>query len=148
MSANLPQIQATTGFSLKERKVSAPPDETIGQVNDHLRDHSAPLVRAAILPGPVTDPLRTRSRPTPLPARDDQEVRLRPTPLEAIGCSLPIYFLTDLRLSDTWRLIVAAQASACLAEAQLQWAKILWIPRIDMSLDVDQVGKSPVAKRL
>jgi outer membrane protein TolC len=59
-------------------------------------------------------------------------VNLKPAPLETTDLSLPINFATALRLADARPLVVAAaQASAWVAEAQLQRAKVLWVPEFD-----------------
>jgi len=58
---------------------------------------------------------------------------LEPAPVEATDHPLPISLATALRLSDARPLIVAAaQASAWVAEAQLQRAKVIWVPTLDI----------------
>jgi outer membrane protein TolC len=55
-------------------------------------------------------------------------------PLEAGDLRFPINLATALRLADGRPLIVAAaQASAWVAEAQLQKAKVLWLPAFMMN---------------
>jgi hypothetical protein len=56
-------------------------------------------------------------------------------PLEASDLAFPINLATALRLADARLLIVtAAQASAWVAEAQLQRAKVIAIPELDVGL--------------
>jgi outer membrane protein TolC len=57
---------------------------------------------------------------------------LRPAPLEATDVPLPINLAAALQLSNARPLIVsAAQASAWIAEAQLQRAKLIKIPELN-----------------
>ena len=56
--------------------------------------------------------------------------------LEAGDLRFPINLATALRLADARPLIVAAaQASAWVAEAQLQQAKLLWVPDFNLGFD-------------
>jgi hypothetical protein len=58
---------------------------------------------------------------------------LETAPIEDTDRPLPISLASALRLSDARPLIVAAaQASAWVAEAQLQRAKVLWVPTFDL----------------
>lgn len=69
----------------------------------------------------------------PLPVRDDVAVKLEPASLEASDNPLPINLAAALRLADARPLVVAAaQASAWVAEAQLQRAQLLWVPELDI----------------
>ncbi len=97
---------------------------------------------------PEPSPARGASEgiPTPmrleLPARPSQKssleqppppggetVKLELPPLEPGDLRFPINLATALRLADARPLIVAAaHASAWVAEAQLQKAKVLWVP--------------------
>jgi outer membrane protein TolC len=57
-------------------------------------------------------------------------------PLEPGDLRFPINLGTALRLADARPLIVAgAQASAWVAEAQLQQAKVLWLPDFNLGFD-------------
>ena len=57
------------------------------------------------------------------------QVKLGPAPFEPPDLRFPINLATALRLSDARPLIVAAaQASVWVAEADLQQARVLWIP--------------------
>ena len=61
---------------------------------------------------------------------------LKPPPLEPGDLRFPINLATALRLADARPLIVvAAQASAWVAEAKLQKAKVLWVPSLNLGAD-------------
>ncbi len=63
-------------------------------------------------------------------------VELRPAPLESSDIAYPINLATALRLADARPLIVnAAQATAWVAEAELQRAKVLWVPTFNAGSD-------------
>jgi outer membrane protein TolC len=63
-------------------------------------------------------------------------LQLNASPLEPTDFRFPINLATALRLSDARPLIVAAaQASVWVAEAQLQRAKVLWIPMLNIGFD-------------
>ena len=71
----------------------------------------------------------------PLPPLQSQP-DLRPAPLEATDQAFAINLATALRLADARPLVVsAAQASAWVGEAQLQRAKVLWVPTFNMGGD-------------
>ncbi|MGQ0634013.1 MAG: TolC family protein [Planctomycetaceae bacterium] len=58
-----------------------------------------------------------------------------PPPLETTDVPYQINLATALRLSDARPLIVAAaQASAWVAEAQLQRAQVLWVPEVNLGV--------------
>ncbi|MES1213345.1 MAG: TolC family protein [Singulisphaera sp.] len=64
------------------------------------------------------------------------KINLRPAAPAATDLPLPINLATALRLADARPLIVtAAQASAWVAEAQLQRAKMIKIPELDFGID-------------
>lgn len=64
------------------------------------------------------------------------DANLQNAPLEKGDLSYPINLATALRLSDARPLIVAAaQASAWVAEAKLQWAKQIWVPSFNAGSD-------------
>ena len=66
------------------------------------------------------------------PAGNDEAVKLEPVILQTTDRPFPINLATALRLSDARPLIVAAaQASAWVAEARLQRAKVLGVPELD-----------------
>jgi len=68
------------------------------------------------------------------PPPGGQVVDLKAPPLEAGDLSFPINLATALRLADARPIMVAiAQASAWMAEAQLQKAKVLWLPAFMMN---------------
>jgi outer membrane protein TolC len=104
-------------------------------------------------PEPVTARGAAERTPTPqrleLPARPSQKssLELPPPPggetkklplppLEPGDLRFPINLGTALRLADARPLIVAAaQASAWVAEARLQKAKVLWVPDFNLGFD-------------
>ena len=58
---------------------------------------------------------------------------LEEAPLQETDRAFPVTLATALRLSDARPLVVAAaQASAWVAEAQLQRAQVLWVPTLDI----------------
>ena len=64
------------------------------------------------------------------------DINLRPATLESTDMGFPITLATALRLADARPLVVsAAQASAWVAEAQLQHAKVLWVPTFNVGSD-------------
>ncbi len=86
---------------------------------------------------------RCRDRPR---ARNDDAERTGPSPLattptiraplEPNDHRFPINLATALRLSDARPIIVAAaQASVWVAEADLNQAKVLWLPAINLGFD-------------
>jgi outer membrane protein TolC len=69
----------------------------------------------------------------PQPSPQLREVVLQPVSPETSDRPLPISLASALRLSDARPLVVAAaQASAWVAEAQLQRAQVLWVPTLDI----------------
>ena len=63
-------------------------------------------------------------------------VNLKAAPLEPTDFRFPINLATALRLADARPLIVAAaQASVWVAEAQLQRARVLWVPSLMTGFD-------------
>ena len=80
-----------------------------------------------------TDVTARPSQKAPLevvtPPRGGEVVQLPAPPLEPGDLRFPINLATALRLADARPLIIAAaQASAWVAEAQFQKAKVLWLP--------------------
>jgi outer membrane protein TolC len=72
----------------------------------------------------------------PAPERDRFGVKLNPAPLRPADRPLPINLATALRLTDARPLVVAAaQASALLAQAQLERARVLWVPTLNTGFD-------------
>ncbi|HEY7156568.1 MAG TPA: hypothetical protein VH575_21550 [Gemmataceae bacterium] len=71
------------------------------------------------------------------PPPDSQlEKDLKPPPLEPGDLRFPINLATALRLSDARPIIVsAAGSSAWMAEAELQRAKVLWVPSLNIGFD-------------
>jgi outer membrane protein TolC len=68
------------------------------------------------------------------PPPGGETVQMPVPPLEAGDLRFPINLATALRLADARPLIVAAaQASAWVADAQLQKAKVLWLPAFMMN---------------
>src|SRR5262249_15066276 len=72
----------------------------------------------------------------PLVTRDDLAARLKPVPIEAKDRPLPVNLATALRLADARPLVVAAaQIRAFVAQAQLERARVLWIPTFNTGFD-------------
>jgi outer membrane protein TolC len=70
------------------------------------------------------------------PLADDLPVHFGHAPLEPTDFGFPINLATALRLSDARPLVVAAaEASVWVAEAQLDRAKVLWIPTLVLGAD-------------
>jgi outer membrane protein TolC len=111
-------------------------------------------------PDPSLPPPRpTKSSSDPAPARGEKQdgaskrpsqksplekpappggetIDLKPPPTEPGDLRLPINLATALRLADARPLIVAlAQASAWMSEADLQKAKVLWVPSLNFGFD-------------
>jgi len=75
-------------------------------------------------------------RPAASPATPDAGGKLKEAPLESGDLTYPINLATALRLSDARPLIVStAQASAWVAEAQLQRAQVIWVPSFNIGSD-------------
>jgi hypothetical protein len=85
--------------------------------------------------GLATRPGQKSSLELPPPA-GGEVVELKPPPLAAGDLRFPINLATALRLADARPLLVAAaQASAWMAEADLQKAKVLWVPTLNFGAD-------------
>jgi outer membrane protein TolC len=85
------------------------------------------------VPGETTRPSQKSSLQLP-PPPGGETVKMPLPPLEAGDLPLPINLATALRLADARPLIIAAaQASAWVAEAQYQKAKVLWLPAFMMN---------------
>jgi hypothetical protein len=70
------------------------------------------------------------------PPPGGETVQLKAPPLEPGDLRFPINLGTALRLSDARPLVIAAaQASAWVAEAELQDAKVIWVPTINIGFD-------------
>src|SRR5581483_10433649 len=95
--------------------------------------YGSPLVK---IPAPLDIPAQP-SQKSPLelpPPPGGETVTLPLPPLESGDLRLPINLATALRLADARPLIVvAAQASAWVAEAKLQKAATLWLPSFDIA---------------
>jgi outer membrane protein TolC len=64
------------------------------------------------------------------------DTRLERAPTEPVDLRFPINLATALRLSDARPIVVAAaQASVWAAEADLQRARVLWIPGLNIAAD-------------
>lgn len=106
----------------------------------------APPATSPPAPGPArgdAEQTNVASRPSqksPLeavkPPAGGEVVQLPAPPLEPGDVRFPINLATALRLADARPLtIAAAQASAWVAEAQLQRAKVLWLPDFNLGFD-------------
>ncbi len=92
------------------------------------------------LPKPESVEVLPRTPPPPANRNEDLALRgivsLKPAQLQEADVAYPINLATALRLADARPLIVsAAQASAWVAEAQLQRAKVLWVPQFNAGTD-------------
>jgi outer membrane protein TolC len=85
--------------------------------------------------GPPTPPWQKSNLQRPAPP-GGEVVEVKPPPLEPGDLRFPINLATALRLADARPLVVvAAQASAWVAEANLQKAKVLWVPTVNFAAD-------------
>ncbi|HEY1603121.1 MAG TPA: TolC family protein [Pirellulales bacterium] len=109
------------------RRQSAQPDES---------PELLPTPGSSNGPGGISGPTsRAGGSPEVLPDLSGA-VNLPPGQLEQTDVALPINLATALQLSDARPLIVgAAQAGAWVAEAQLQRAKVLWVPTFNAGTD-------------
>lgn len=74
--------------------------------------------------------------PLPMHPPRQSSVNLPSPVLESTDLPLPINLAAAMRLADARPLVVAAaQASAWQAEAQLAYAKVLWIPTLNLGVD-------------
>jgi outer membrane protein TolC len=116
----------------------APPPAPNLAVPGSPRADGGVLSRVLNLQFPVQIQLPAQpSQKSPLelpPPPGGETVLYKPPPLEAGDLRFPINLATALRLADARPLIVAAaEASAWVAEAQLQKAKVLWVPAFMMN---------------
>src|SRR5262249_11805804 len=82
--------------------------------------------------GRATTAAAQRIGPSPLATRPD----LGRAPMESGDLRFPINLATALRLSDARPIIVAAaQAGVWAAEADLQKARVLWLPVLNLGFD-------------
>ncbi len=84
---------------------------------------------------PAAPPSRKSPLEPPPPASGDV-VELKLPPLETGDVRFPINLAAALQLADARPVLVAAaQASAWVAEAQLQKARVLWVPTLNLGFD-------------
>ncbi|MBM4070242.1 MAG: TolC family protein [Planctomycetes bacterium] len=93
--------------------------------------------RAGVLAAPTeSPPAGVQDEPLGAPrllSSDPPAASLKPAPLESSDLPLPINLAAALRLADARPLLVAAaQASAWVAEAQLERAKVIWVPTLNL----------------
>jgi outer membrane protein TolC len=85
---------------------------------------------------PASSPLPADGLPPPSQSPLATEVKLKPAQMEPTDLRFPINLAAALRLSDAQPLIVAAaQASVWVAEADLQRARVLWVPTLNIGAD-------------
>lgn len=112
---------------------------TIAQAihDDQLRTVKAETASNDLPPSPDVAPAIASAQPEATETPENQgQVDLANAPLEEGDQSYPINLATALRLSDDRPLVIAAaQASAWVAEAQLQRAKVIWVPQLNMGAD-------------
>ncbi|MFO0843602.1 MAG: hypothetical protein U0797_14575, partial [Gemmataceae bacterium] len=95
---------------------------------------AVPEAAAALLPAPATGKAPGGQDDSSSPGQ--KAIELKPPPLEVGDVRYPINLATALRLADARPLVIAAaQASAWKAEAQLQQAKVLWVPTLNLGFD-------------
>lgn len=94
-----------------------------------------PETSSAAALNPETRPSQKSPLERP-PAAGGEAIDLKPPPLEPGDLRFPINLATALRLSDARPILVSTMgASVWVAEAQLQRAKLLWIPRLNLGFD-------------
>lgn len=99
------------------------------------RQPSASGNDASNQPNLSSDAAETADQPDSSSPLDEQDLKLNAAPVEESDRPLPINLATALSLSDARPLVVAAaQASAWVAEAQLQRAQVIWIPEFDLGV--------------
>jgi hypothetical protein len=92
-------------------------------------------VRTVRLPAPVPHKSGDQFERNTLPSATPNNLDLKSAPLEPADLPLPISLAVALHLADARPLIVtAAQASAWVAEARLQRAKLIKIPELDIGV--------------
>ena len=70
------------------------------------------------------------------PPAGGESIDLRPPPLQPGDLRLPINLATALRLADARPIIVAATgATVWVSEAELQKAKVIWVPSLNLGWD-------------
>jgi outer membrane protein TolC len=85
---------------------------------------------------PMKEPPPVNAMPTPPAKPAPGAINLKPAMPEASDVPLPINLAAALRLADARPLTVAAaQASVWAAEAQLQHARVLWVPTLNIGFD-------------
>lgn len=143
-SAALTPLQAPRGPKVAATAFAQPGSSTASraatQAND--RPQSVALASASDEPGipqpvdPPADPSLPADAPAAFVLAPPGKMTLKDSPLETTDMAYPINLATALRLSDARPLIVAAaQSSAWVAEAQLQKAKVLWVPSLNFGAD-------------
>ncbi len=145
LMALLPPLLAGCLSSARPAPVSAPADRLVAPSLPPARFDGAVVTASLKEPVPpaqgapaegeqaVPAPGEPQQAPPELPPSVDQQAGLKPPPLEMGDVPLKINLATALRLADARPLVVAAaQASAWVAEAQLQRAKVIWLPEFDL----------------
>lgn len=113
-----------TGSEKSEDQTAGEPVPTIPAP----RSHTASPLYDPVNPASVMDPVASSLVPPPAPA--DDVIKFSPAHVEETDHSLPINLASALKLADARPLVIAAaQASAWVAEAQLQRAQVLWVPQ-------------------
>jgi outer membrane protein TolC len=143
-------------MSRRSRDLPPPPPPTIPATAEVRRQEPSPMppwtATPAALPGQgqaIWDrsPALPSGAPTSRAPQLGGAMMLRPSPLaaqpnlgraptEPADLRFPINLATALRLSDARPIIVAAaQAGVWAAEADLQKARVLWVPDLDIAAD-------------
>ncbi len=101
-------------------------------------DPNLPVGTAAPAGETLPPPRSAQDRPAAAatPTTGDPALGLKCPPLETTDLPLPINLAAALRLSNAQPLVVVgAQAAVWVAEAQLQHAKLLWVPQLNLGED-------------
>lgn len=121
---------ANRGRNAAERLVAAPP------ANDSSTPQMPPLIT---FPARGDKPPGRPSQKSPLeqpPVPGGEVLNMRPPPPEPGDLRFPINLATALRLADARPILVSATAAnVWVAEANLQKAKLLWVPTINLGAD-------------
>lgn len=117
---------------LTSLQVTNSPPREIPSADTKLSISNSPVPEVS-LPPEAEDPPEEVPAPKALEGKSLEAENLIP-PLEASDIPLPINLGTALRLSDARPLVVvAAQAKAWIAEAQLQRARVIWVPELNIA---------------
>jgi outer membrane protein TolC len=124
----------SAGPARAQSQPAAPPTYPMppGDPLPPIQSDSPPPSR--FLPAPPSLPPPPRTLPPEQPPSTNNGGALPAPPLEKTDLPMPITLAAALQLADARPTVVTmAQATAWVAEAQLQRAKILWVPELDFT---------------